>query len=258
MMKKPVVIVGMGELGELFACGFLKLGYPVYPVIRGMAMASMVSAIPEVELVLVSVGENDLHAVLESVPDEWRSRLGLLQNELLPRDWRRHGIIAPTVIVVWFDKKKGRPFVAVQPTPVCGPKAALLTHALDAIKVPNWEIQGGELLYELVRKNLYILTINIAGLKTSGTVSELWCNHQELAKSVANEILDIQEWLAQCRLPRDRLMAGMVEAFDGDPHHICTGRSAPERLQRALKLAKKAQLSTPVLQKIAQEFQSIP
>lgn len=251
-MKRPVVIIGMGELGELFASGILKLGYPVYPVIRGMAMASMASSIPEPELVLVAVGENDLHAVLESVPNGWRGRLGLLQNELLPQDWQRHGITDPTVIVVWFDKKKGRPFVAVQPTPVCGPKAALLTGALDAIKVPNWEIQDSELLYQLVRKNLYILTINIAGLKTSGTVGELWYSHRKLAESVAKEILDIQEWLAQCQLPRDRLMASMVEAFNGDPNHICTGRSAPERLQRALRLANDAGISTPVLKEIAQ------
>ena len=253
-MKRPVVIVGMGELGELFASGFLKLGHPVYPVIRGMAMASMASTVPEPELVLVTVGENDLHAVLEAVPHEWRERLGLLQNELLPRDWLRHGITNPTVIVVWFDKKKGRPFVAVQPTPVCGPKAALLTGTLDALKVPNWEIQGCELLYELVRKSLYILTINIAGLKTGGTVGDLWGNHRGLAESVAKEILDIQEWLAQCQLPRDRLMAGMVEGFDGDLNHICTGRSAPERLQRALRLAQDSGISTPVLLEIAQEM----
>jgi len=48
--------------------------------------------------------------------------------------------------------------------------------------VPNWEIPPNELLYELVRKNLYILTINIAGLKTGGTVGELWGKHRETVK----------------------------------------------------------------------------
>ena len=250
-MKRPVVIVGMGEMGELFASGLLKSGHPVYPVLRDTALASMASAIPEPELVLVAVGENELHPVLESMPDQWRGRLALLQNELLPRDWHRHGIAEPTVIVVWFDKKKGRPFVAVQPTPVCGPKASLVTGALDVLNVPNWEIPPNELLYELVRKNLYILTINIAGLKTGGTVGELWGKHRGLAGRVANEILDIQEWLAGCALPRARLVAGMVEGFDGDPDHICTGRSAPERLQRALILARNAGIGTPMLQEIA-------
>lgn len=250
-MKKPVVIIGMGEMGELFAQGFLKTGHPVYPLLRGMDMTAMAREIPEPELVLVSVGESDLHPVLENLPSGWRWRLGLLQNELLPRDWQRHGISDPTVIVVWFDKKKGRPFVPVLPTPVCGPKASLITGAMQAIEVPCHEIPAGELLYELVRKGLYILTINIAGIRTGGTVSELWANHRELAEAVAREILDIQEWLTQSKLPRARLMAGMLEGFAGDPNHICTGRTAPARLQRALRFAREAGIGTPALEKIA-------
>ena len=250
-MKKPVVIIGMGEMGELFAQGFLKTGHPVYPLLRGMDMTAMAREIPEPELVLVSVGESDLHPVLENLPSGWRWRLGLLQNELLPRDWQRHGISDPIVIVVWFDKKKGRPFVPVLPTPVCGPKASLITGAMQAIEVPCHEIPAGELLYELVRKGLYILTINIAGIRAGGTVSELWANHRELAEAVAREILDIQEWLTQSKLPRARLMAGMLEGFAGDPNHICTGRTAPARLQRALRFAREAGIGTPALEKIA-------
>ena len=40
-MKRPIVIVGIGEMGELFADGLLKSGHPVYPVLRDMALASM-------------------------------------------------------------------------------------------------------------------------------------------------------------------------------------------------------------------------
>lgn len=253
-MKKPVIVIGMGEVGDLFARGFLKLGHPVYPILRGTNMAAMASQIPEPELVLVAVGEENLHPVLRSLPHEWRGRLGLLQNELLPRDWQRHGITDPTVIVVWFDKKKGRPFVPVLPTLASGPKASLAVQALEAIEVPCREIPPAELRYELVRKNLYILTINIAGLRTGSTVSELWEHHRALAEAVAQEILDIQERLAQCRLPRERLMAGMLEGFAGDPQHICTGRTAPVRLQRALKLAREAGIGTPVLQEIAEKL----
>jgi hypothetical protein len=255
-MKKSVVIIGMGEMGELFARGFLKLGHPVVPVLRGMDMAALASEIREPELVVLAVGENDLHPVLDALPPAWRRFLGLLQNELLPRDWQRHCIVDPTVIVVWFDKKKGRPFVAVLPTPIAGPKAALVAMALNAIEVPCLEIPGEELLYELARKNLYILTINIAGLRTGGTVSELWSHHRGLVERVAKEILDIQEWLAQTELPRTRLMAGMLEGFEGDPSHICTGRTAPARLQRALAHAREAGIGTPILQEIAGELAS--
>lgn len=247
MVNEPIVIIGMGEMGELFAQGFLKIGRPVYPVLRGMDLSEHATLLPSPALVLVAVGEKDLHPVLEAMPDSWRRRLGLLQNELLPRDWLRHGIDDPTVIVVWFDKKKGRPFVAVLPTPVAGPAAGLVVAALEAIEVASWEIPRDELLYELVRKNLYILTVNSAGLQVGGTVGELWRHHRELAESVAHEILDVQEWLCQVPLPRDRLMAGLLQGFEGDPQHICTGRSAPARLQRVLAWARAAALETPVL-----------
>ncbi len=252
-MHAPVVIIGMGEMGELFAQGFLKCGHPVFPVLRGMDLAGVAAEVPQPALVLVAVGENDLHSVLASMSSAWYNRLGLLQNELLPRDWQRYSIADPTVVVVWFDKKKGRPIVAVLPTLVCGPKAGLVTRALRAIDLPCREIPNEELLYELVRKNLYILTINIAGIRTGGTVGELWSNHRKLVEAVAKEILDVQEWLAQVELPREKLMAGMLEGFAGDPQHLCTGRVAKERLQRTLLHARQAGISTPTLWEIAAE-----
>jgi len=252
-MKRPVVVVGIGELGELFALAFLKQGHPVYPVLRGTDLKALAAAVPEPELVLLAVGENDLHPMLESLPASWLGRLGLLQNELLPCDWLRHGIQDPTVIVVWFDKKKGRPFMVPQPSPVCGPKTGLVVQALQAIEVPCHPIPSGELLYELARKNLYLLTINLAGLALppGTTIGELWNGHRELAEQTAKEILDIQEWLAQSPLPRQRLMAGMLEGFAGDPAHICAGRTAPQRLERALGHARQAGLEVPTLNRIA-------
>ena len=41
-MSKIIVIIGMGELGELFPRGFLKLGHPVYPVLRNMQLSDVV------------------------------------------------------------------------------------------------------------------------------------------------------------------------------------------------------------------------
>ena len=31
-MYQPVVIIGVGELGDVFTWAFLRKGYPVYPV----------------------------------------------------------------------------------------------------------------------------------------------------------------------------------------------------------------------------------
>jgi len=49
-MKNPVDVVGIGEMGSVFARGVLRLGYPVYPVVRGMDMADMAAQV-EPELV---------------------------------------------------------------------------------------------------------------------------------------------------------------------------------------------------------------
>jgi hypothetical protein len=252
-MKKMIVIIGIGELGELFAYSFLKAGYPVYPVLRGMSLAAVAAEIPEPELVLLAVGENELHPELEALPECWHNRLALLQNELLPRDWQRHGLIDPTVIVVWFDKKKGRPFTSLLPSYTAGPKATLITQVLRLIEVPCCEINSENLLYELVRKYLYILMVNIGGLRMSpgSTVHELWNDHRDLAETLVNELIDIQEWLVQSQLPRDKLMTGMLEAFDADPKHICRGRTATERLHRILDHASQAGIKAPLLEDIA-------
>ena len=255
-MQEPIVVVGMGEMGELFARGFLKRGHPVYPALRGISLADMAASVPEPGLVIAAVGENDLASLLETIPPNWQGRLALLQNELLPDDWQRHGIVDPTVIVVWFDKKKGRPFVAVLPTAVGGPRKESVLEALHALEIPCYPVPRTELLYELVRKNLYILTINIAGLRLppGSTVSQLWAHHRPLAEAVAAEALDIQERLADAPLPRPRLLQGMLEGFDGDPDHICTGRTARQRLQRALAVAQRSGIKVPTMAAIELEL----
>ena len=250
-MNQPTIIIGIGELGSVFARGFLRIGHPVYPITRGMNMTEEAKTIPDPALVLLAVAENDLHATLDQIPEPWRDKLGLLQNELLPRDWQARGIHNPTVIAAWFEKKKGQDVKVLLPSPVYGPQSALIQSALKAIDIPARTLSdGGELLYELVRKNVYILTINIAGLITGGTVTELWRDHQTLAREIADEVISIQEWLTDEELPRDRLIEGMLEAFAGDPEHKCLGRTALSRLQRALSYADETGLAVPKLREI--------
>ena len=108
-----------------------------------------------------------------------------------------------------------------------------------------------ELLFELVVKNVYIVTTNCAGLVTGGTVSELWAEHRELAEAVAREVIRIQESLTGQNFYADALIQGMLTAFEGDPDHKCTGRSAPARLARAIQQADEAGLDIPRLRGIA-------
>lgn len=253
-MNDPIVIIGTGEMSGVFTRGFLKLGYPVFPVNRNTDIEKMAKALTAPALVLVAVGEADLHPVLEKIPAAWRDCLALLQNELLPRDWEAHGLQEPTVISVWFEKKKGHDYRVLIPSPTYGAGAPILERAMAALDIPTWEVgTHAEIEYELVRKNVYILTTNITGLELPpGTdVDTMWHDHQALAREIANEVMDIQFWLIGKELDREKLIEGMVEGIDGDLEHKCMGRSAPTRLKRNLGFADEAGLAVPKLRVIA-------
>lgn len=252
-MKEPVVIIGMGEMGGVFARGFLRIGHPVYPVTRVMDIHQMAANLPEPGLVLLAVGEKDLHNVLAVMPEAWKEQLVLLQNELLPRDWEQYGL-KPTVISVWFEKKKGQDYKVLVPSPVFGNLANLVAEALKILEIPTDVLESRQqLLFELVRKNLYIVTTNVAGLRTGGTVADLRDNHAGLMRDVLGEVLQIQQSLTGETFDADALNDAVLAAFDGDPEHNCMGRSAPARLQRALTQAKDAGIDVPTLQAINNE-----
>lgn len=250
-MNRSVVVVGLGEMGSVFARGFLRSGYTVHPVTRDMEMQAVADDLPEPELVLIAVGEADLHEQLMKVPETWKDRLVLLQNELLPRDWQRHNL-EPTVISVWFEKKKGMDSKVIIPSPVFGKHAQLVADALASIDIAATVLADeAALLHELVLKNVYILTTNITGLEVGGNVGQLWDEHKLLAESVALDVIRLQEALTGQALDHQGLIDGMVNAFDGDREHMCMGRSAPVRLQRALMLAQQNDLSLKMLERIA-------
>lgn len=246
------VLIGVGEMGGVFAKALLRSGRTVVPVGRSTDQRALAELIPRPDLVLVTVGESDLDATLADLPDVWRGRVGLLQNELLPHAWERHDITRPTVAAVWFEKKPGRAVKVIIPTPIAGPAAGWLVDALDGIGISATEVaEGDALVGELVAKNLYILTANIAGLETGGTVGELWSDHRGLATAVATDVLDVQDALVGEAVDRESAIAGMVAAFEGDPEHGTTGRSAPDRLRRALAVADRHDLAVPTLRRLA-------
>jgi len=251
-MKDPIIVIGLGELGSVFARGFLRLGYPVQGITRDMDSTVVAKKIPNPTAVLIAVGEADIQQTLKSLPTQWKDRVILLQNELLPRDWQTADIVEPTVISVWFEKKKGMDSKVVLPSPIFGKNAKLVFNALSQIDLPSFILDSEEeLTYELVRKNLYILTTNIAGLEVGGNVEQLQNEHADVMHAVAQDVLDIQDWLTQTSNHRQRLMSGLTEAIQGDLQHGCMGRSAPSRLKRALSFADQAKLNVTKLREIA-------
>lgn len=258
-MNQPVVIIGVGEIGGVFARGLLRCNCPVYPVTRSQGLRKAADSFPAAQAVLVAVAENDIHNVLEDMPKAWRRKLILVQNELLPRDWEGYSIQDPTLVSIWFEKKRGQDPKVIIPSPVFGPHAALVHQALGALDIPSFTApDANSMLFELVRKNLYILTSNIAGLVVGGTTGELWHKHRGLALQVAGDIMKLQTKLTGVELPWEPLIHAMAEAFLADPQHKCTGRSAPARLIRALAQAQQFQLDLPNLRGIHEVPYGLP
>jgi hypothetical protein len=256
-LNKPIIVIGIGEMSGVFSRALLRSGYPIYPIIRDTPINELSKIISEPEMVLIAVGENDLDSVLKQLPEQWKNQVALLQNELLPHDWKKHELINPTIISVWFEKKKGQDFKVLVASPIIGPKAEILSSALNTLSIPTWTVANEEeMLFELVRKNLYILTTNIAGLDIGGDVNSMWHDNRDLALRVFDDILLIQNHLTDQQHDREPLIEAMVEAINGDLSHKCMGRSAPDRLDRALDYAQKYQISVPELTRISKQIKS--
>ncbi len=251
-MNKPIVVLGIGELGSVFARAFLKNNYSVYPITRATDINELENTI-DPELILVCTAEADLQDALTTIPSKWKDRVAMMQNELLPRDWKAHNFLNPTVISVWFEKKKGMDSKVLISSPAFGPKAQILADSLALIDIPAHIVANeDELLFELVLKNLYILTTNIAGMviEPGSNVDDLRNNHFQLMRDVSKDVLKLQTALTGKNFDNEALEQGMIKAFEGDLEHGCMGRSAPARLDRALQLAQEFNLKVPFLQKI--------
>jgi hypothetical protein len=223
-----------------------------------MDLSEAAETVTDPAAVVVAVGEKDLYGVLDMVPEQWHDRIVLLQNELLPRDWRARHIDNPTVISVWFEKKPGQDMKVLIPSPVFGPRAEQVKKALNSVHIPCAVVtDAGTLLFELVRKNVYILTSNIAGLEVGGTVGELWTRHEALARRVADDVMDIQFCLIEKELDREKLVQGMVAAFQSDLDHKCMGRLAPARLERAILQAGEFGLEVETLKEIQKKTRAV-
>lgn len=248
-------VVGLGQLGGVFAHGLLRTGHTVVPVRREDDLATTLSG-ADPSLVLICVGEDELGTVLTAVPEPLRGRCVLVQNELLPDVWAPFEM-TPTVAVVWFEKKANTPVVPILSTPIAGPMTARVVDALRALDIPAHQVSQDILLQEMVLKNLYIITANAAGLVLGGTTGALAEQHRARATAIALEVFAIQlarvtetlgeESAKTLSSSRDGLIDRLFDAFMADPQHGTKGRSAPVRLARALTHASTYGIAAPEL-----------
>ena len=260
-MEQPIVIVGIGELAGVIARAFLRNNYPVFPVTRGMDIEAEAKNLPDPLMVLVGVAEKDFPDVMQTIPKQWKNKLVLIQNELLPKDWEKYNVRNPTIMSVWFEKKKGMDFNPIRPSPVYGPMAEIISSSLGQLEIPC-NVVGSEddLLSELVLKNVFVFTINIAGLVLAEgtTTSMLWEKDRQFALDVADDVIDLQESITGKSFSRDRLREGLVAGLKGDPRHKCKGRSAHGRLIRTIEAADAAGLKLETIRDVSRRFENLP
>ena len=130
-------------MGSVFARGLLRPGHPVYPLVRHTKTGELARQHAEPDLVVIAVAEKEIQTVLREIPEYWRDRLVLLQNELLPDDWSKHKL-EPSVISVWFEKKKGMDSKVIIPSPVFGKHAQLVADALSSIDISTKVLGSAE------------------------------------------------------------------------------------------------------------------
>ncbi len=255
--RSPVVVYGVGQVGGVFARGLLRLGRPVVPIVRHTDVEAVHRDLPQPTLVVIAVAEKDLSPVLSRLPAGWRDRLGLVQNELLPRDWQVHDVRAPTVTSVWFEKRSTFEARMLRSSPVYGPRAPLVVDALGEMSLAAHVVPTEHaLLLELVVKNVYILAKNAAGLDVGGTGRDLWRSNADLAEQLIAEATDLQLALTGADLSRSAIASAVREGFDGGPDQQNRGRTAEARVRRAVTSADRYRLAVPHLRRIARSSQA--
>lgn len=244
------IVLGLGQLGGVFAHGLLRAGRSVHPCLRGTDRAALAGRV-DPAIVCLTVGEDDLPEAVRGLPAAWGARALLVQNELLPDVWRAAGLVRPTVAVVWFEKKRGTGITPILPTPVAGPAADVALEALAALDVPAERVdEGAPLAQALVAKNLYVVAANVAGLAGLGdTVGDLAGSSG--FRRIGDEVLSIQEARLGAPLDRAAVWAVIDRAIEADPGHGARGRSAPRRLARALRDAASRGVAVPELRAVA-------
>ncbi len=244
------LLIGAGQLGRTIGGGLLACGVSVDVALRD----DTVEIGSQYDFILVAVGEKDLPGVLTSIPSDARQRLVLLQNDLVPATWRAVEIQAPTVLVVWFEKKKGKPLQVVRESALAGPQSALFARVFESIDAPAHVIDEAALVRALLVKNLYINGSNAMGLALGGgTTGGLASTHRERTTALLRELCSIERTrlLEPCLDDDDALIAETFAAFASEPNHGLLGRTAMERVQRARARGQQAGLVTPLLDRIA-------
>lgn len=254
-LQNPIVIIGLGQLGETFSKSWHQLGYPIVPVRRRQTLPEAFDQKPQA--VLIATGERDLPSVLATLSPGLKDRAILLQNELVPRIWAPY-LTTPTLAAIWFEKKPGITLHSLRPSVAYGPQVHLLSTAFEVLNQPLQSVDTYEhMVVELMIKNTFILATNIYGLVSPGPLKNFISpRHRTRVQQLLNEICPLQSCLTGLMCPVDRTSHDIWEVIAKNAELVVPGRSALDRLHRTITTARQSNLFTPELDRIARQFDS--
>jgi len=245
-----LVVLGMGELGALYATAALKLGLTVTPGTRSHAVDW--TAVPRDTPVLVAVGEDAVVPVLRSVPLVHRDNVILLQNELFPQVWKAALVEEPTVMVPWFSKKKGKLVELSRPTLMHGRWAPLLEDLHRTLGIPSTVTGHAAQRDEgLVAKYTFILTINVLGVAKDLTLGTWLQQDAATVHAVLEDARTLGEALLGARVDENTVRTQVLEAFAFLANHPARGRTAAARVQRARAQAQLHHVTIPAVERLS-------
>lgn len=254
MEKLPsdLVVYGVGQLGQLFAGGALRLGLRAVPIARDTDRSAVFASVPPHTPILLSVPEDALEGAVRDVPAERHSDVLLVQNELFPQRWRALGLDAPTVLVVWLSKKKARPVEVARPTFAYGRHARLAARIHDELELPARVLDEEEELHqELVSKFAFILTINALGVVENLPLGQWLAKDRARVLALVDEARLLGEAHLGATVAAEYTELAVLEAMAALKDYPAKGRTAEARVVRAARDAAAFGLHLPAVLEIS-------
>ncbi len=248
---RDIIVMGLGELGQLYATAALKAGLRVTPLTRSTSREDALANLPPYTPVLVAVGEKDLESAVNSLPATRRDALILLQNELFPSQWERLSK-QPTIMIPWLLKKKGEPLLVARSTPVYGPEAELVETLHQVLGFQAQRLTGEQALRQaVVDKYAFILCVNALGLVRDLTLGEWLASDPAHVAALSREAALLGEKLASTQVDVEQTMREVRAGIEAMGGMRAKGRTAQERVLRALEHAKHWGVAVPALEHAA-------
>ena len=250
---RDMVIYGLGELGRLYGAAALRAGMRVTPIVRESDPARVLAGLDVDVPILVAVGEAALDEVLATIPRERGRDVIMLQNDLFPSRWRAHQL-EPTVLVAWLLKKRGTPLTVARSSPVYGPHAALMRTLHEVLGAPVNVLASEAALHQaLIAKYAFILGINALGMLRDRTLAG-WLQEDPLrVRALTGEAAALGAALCEAPLDRSACERAVGEALHALGQMSARGRTAAQRVRRALTQAEELGIAVPELARAARE-----